>query len=318
MLTIVDNSTLVSVAQCDTQAVVKYHLGLGVTKAKAEDAPKLAGKAVHAGIAHYLRGGTVEEALRVIEVMYRPFADANVPQKDRRMQWSNVRNCALSWFNQFPMEALPFEPVVELIEVPFSVEIAPDFFLTGLFDGIVRDKLSGRYYVLETKTTGQRAEWWDAQWRLASQLSHYTFCAMRAKVVQIHLGQIEVAGVYLNKVDLQVIPSDPKKMCKGNNGHGVPFSECGLLHAQHMIKPYKRTESDLQHWWFTVSGLVKRWKLLRLSVSSVQDIGLVGQQGFFNGSCKFCDLADWCATGRANMFMLREEKWAPIQPSAIS
>jgi len=275
----VDNSTLVSVAQCDTQAVTKYHLNLVPAKAKLEDAPRLAGKAVHAGIAHYLRGGSVDEALRVIEVMYRPFADKEVPQKDRRMQWDNVRRCALSWFQQFPMDALPFIPIEALIEVPFSVEIAPDFFLTGLFDGIVQDRLSHRYYVLETKTTGQRAEWWDAQWRLASQLSHYTFCAMRAKIVQVLLGQVEIAGVYLNKVDLQTLPSDPKR-CKV---HGVPYSECGLFHAQHMIKLYKRTTADLEAWWFTVQRLVEHWRELRANVSDINGLHLVGQQGFFGG-----------------------------------
>ena len=311
MKLIMDNSALAALSKCTTQALVRYHLNLVTTKAKTEDAPRNAGKAIHAGIAHWLRGGTMEECLGVIEVIYKKFAQEYVSQKDKRMLWPNVEAVARSWFLRNPLESLPFEPL--FVELPFRVEVNPQLMLTGLIDCIGRDKGDGRLYVVEHKSTGQRADWWMGQWQIASQLSQYVYGANHDSTIQQALKGERLVGSYVNKIDAGVVPSDPVKKCKEHPGN--TFKECGFLHPSHEIRRYARTAAQLDDWLHSVIALSRHWDELRELVETINDVRAmqVRQEGLFNGSCTWCDLKDWCLTGRKNNHIFREEPWAPIQ-----
>ena len=318
VVTVLDNSALSTLAECSTRGVVRYHLHQVPTTVEAEAAPLKAGTAVHAAVAHHLRGGTMVECLRVAEVLYRKWAEATVPQKDRRMGWPNVQACLESWLETHPLETLPFAPVPELIEVPFAVRANNNLVLTGKLDAVGRDKSDGLYYIVETKTTGSNRDWWMDQWRLASQVSHYTWCAPHARPVVKVLGpEAKFGGTYINKIDMHLLPSDPHKKCKEHGG--VPYAECGKRHASHEIQRFRRSSQQLRDWERGVTVLVERWRQRTDPVQTLDDVRqYTPQEGFFTGACVFCELQDWCAKGRTATHAFKEDRWEPVQQQAIT
>jgi len=315
----VDNSTLSAVANCLTHAHLRYYLGYTVA---AERAPLLAGTAAHLAMAAWLRGSTKPEALTTFETAYRAWADENILADDTwnaRLAWPNLNAILDRWFDEHPVADFSFRVDPKLVEIGFAYPLTDDGSIVycGRIDAIVRDAESDHLYILETKTTGEISAPWLKTFRLDSQLSGYIWAA------QQHVGDTNVVGAYVNAIEFSKLPSSATK-CRGGRGiesHGVPYSECGPLHAKFMIPMVDRTPEEIALWRGDAIRLARIWRRLRRAYPTADLADLVPQPGKFHQSCKFCEFYDWCEVRRPLHLidsMLVQSPWSPYDRATVA
>ena len=295
----IDSSTLTAVATCDTQAVLRYVLGL--TMDDEDRAPLRAGSMAHAVLADYLKGASVAEIVEASAIIdYLAWATDAVPDNDR-LSGPNVLKVLSRWLQTHPISGLPFMVDPAMVEVGFAVPLAEDVIFVGRMDALVRDE-HGAYFVLEHKTTGQLNEMWRRRFRTSAQITGYVWAA------QEHL-QAPVAGCFVNGIEFGRLPTDTKK-CRT---HGVPYIECGPLHARFDMLIEHRAPHQLDAWKRDAIRLARKFQSLKLRIQSLGQIDDVGQYGQLNGACTLCQFADYCAVGRpASMgSVLTYNPWSP-------
>jgi hypothetical protein len=295
----IDNSTLTAVATCDTQAVLRYVLGLTI----AEDSgPLRAGHMAHAVLASYLQGASIAEIVETHEVMnYLAWATDALPEDDR-LATANVLKILSRWIETHPLSGLPFRVDPSLIEVGFAVPLADDVVFVGRMDGLVQDD-NGAWFVLEHKTTGRLDEQWRRRYRTSAQITGYVWAA------QQHLGQ-PVAGCFVNGIEFGRLPTDTKR-CRT---HGVPYPECSAQHARFDMLIEHRAPHQLETWKRNAIKLARKFKALKLQADSLADIADVTMFGQLNGACSLCQFADFCAVGRpitTGEAILTYQPWSP-------
>lgn len=297
---IVDNSILTSVATCPTAAALRYGLGLTV----AEDSgPLKAGHMAHAILAAHLSGKAIDDCLADPEVAdYVAWATGAITDGDR-LAGDNVLKVMRRWIETHPVAGLPFRPVPELVEVGFGVPLADDVLFVGRMDALAQDA-SGAWYVIEHKTTGRLDEMWRKRYRTSGQITGYVWAA------QQHL-RAPVAGCFVNGIEFGRLPTDVKK-CRT---HGVPYAECGTLHARFDMLIEHRAPHQLEAWREDAVRLARRFASLRAQVADLADVRAIPTYGQLTGACINCQFADFCAVGRpveVGRAMLRYEPWSPF------
>lgn len=189
------------------------------------------------------------------------------------------------------------------------IEFKHAYIFYGRLDGLVTAEHDNSLYVLDHKTTGRLTPWKAEEYRYDSQMSGYTWAAQQT------LGQT-VAGVYINAIELSVLPSDPVRICKNNKfNHGVPYAECGQLHMNSQFLVYTRSADQLDEWRKTALHLAKRYRDLRERFKGLEDLHRVRTQGTFHGACGFCNFKDFCSAGRPLQYvesMLVRSPWRPF------
>lgn len=308
---VVDNSTLASVARCDTEALVRYTLGY--TSAE-EHAALLAGTAVHRAFeAWFKTRGDADAGCAAFAASYRAWAEVNL-QPDHRLSWANTSLIVANWFATHPHAALPYGVHPSAVELAFDYELAPAIRLQGRLDAL--GQFEGEPCVIEHKSTGTLTPEWERQWRLDSQITGYMWAAQQL------LGR-PVKIMLVNAIEFAKVPQSTKKCPL----HAVPYSECGTLHAEAKLVVCTRTPEQIEAWRYTAIELAKRFDDLESVGDYVRAMGRDGvparlfdqmrtsMQGTFNGSCKRCALASWCVNGRdytelAANFLY--EPWSPM------
>jgi len=299
-----DNSILSSVAACSTQAILKYHHHLTLPTDRVE---LQAGRAIHAGLAVLFSGGTREAALKAFVSAYpQAWADSLVPADDR-YAFLNVYRILDHWITTHPLHQLPFDLLgSEFVEVGFAQELdeAGEFTLVGLLDALGRDRDVGACHVIDVKSTGRIAGQWEKKWRIASQISGYVWGAALE-------WQTPIVGAFIVAIEIAKLPTSDRK-CKE---HGVPYSECSLLHASSVILPVQRTPQQIETWKVNVLLLAKRWRRLLETYPTLDHLEFVPMEGMFHNECQWCAFMDFCTMGRpvhligANFV---EERWEPF------
>ncbi len=302
-LTIVDNSILTAVATCHTQAAIRYALGLTMPEDRAW---LRAGHTAHEILAEHLRGKPIEEVMAIPEIIsYLEWTQSSLPENDR-LTGENVNKIMRRWLETHPLSGLPFAVPEGLVEVGFGVPLSDDILFVGRMDALAQDA-SGAWYVVEHKTTGRLDETWRRRYRTSAQITGYVWAA------QQHLSA-PVAGCFVNGIEFGRLPTDTRK-CRT---HGVPYAECGPLHARFEMLIEHRAPHQLEAWKRDAITLARRFKDLKSRVVDLadikgQDISMYGQ---LNGGCNLCQFADYCAVGRpetTGRAMLVHEPWSPYE-----
>jgi len=88
------------------------------------------------------------------------------------------------YFEQWPLDSEVLVPVDNGIEYPFTIllpikhpETGSYLSYAGRFDAFTRHDNSGRYYVVDEKTTSRLGESWFMQWDMDSQMTGYIWAA---------------------------------------------------------------------------------------------------------------------------------------------
>lgn len=298
---VIDNSILSAVAACDTQAALRYALGLTMDEDRA---PLMAGTLAHALLAAHLKGQPLESWFGLNELLaYETFARDAVDLNDR-LSFENVMTIMRQWVATHPVASLPFRVDPALVEVGFAVPLDDNIVFVGRMDALVQDE-SGAWYVLEHKTTGRLDERWRRRYRTSAQITGYTWAA------QQHL-QAPVAGCFVNGIEFGRLPTDTKK-CRT---HGVPYPECSVLHARFDLLIEHRAPHQTAEWLQTARQLARRYADLVLRVSDLKSIADVRMRGQFNGACELCQFAPFCAVGRpvsVGETLMRFDPWSPYE-----
>ena len=300
----VDNSQLKAVARCSTEAMVRYVLHWTTAE---ERAALLAGTAFHKAMEAHFQGETSEVALKAFTDNYSEWGEANVATTDR-LHPTNLVRILNHWLETHAVRSLPFQVAHDLVEIGFSFPLTDegDIVFCGRIDAIAT--YEGGHYIVEHKSTGRiSADWLDA-FHLDSQLSGYIWAAGQ------HLGE-PVVGAFLNAVEFSKLPGSAGK-CKT---HGVPYSECGHLHANAQIAVVTRTEAQLVEWRKTATTLARRFAEMKAKWPTLAHLHKVRTQGTFNGSCRWCSFKELCKLGRSVEYIhanLIHDPWSPFDHAA--
>lgn len=279
----VDNSLLRAVARCSTEAVWRYHLGYTT---KDEYAALGVGSAAHAALDTFL--STEGDAGKALGMLKHEYDDLGLDQPEERFNWTNVRAVMDQWFRTHTIEQMPWSLDGASFEQDFAVEMTDELTFCGRLDGIVRNKVDGRWYVLEHKTTGRLTSFWTGQWQVASQLTGYMWAGSKLK-------DVPIVGAFVNAIEMGKLPSDPVRKCKD---HKTPYSECGQAHAKSEIIVTQRTPQQMTAWMANVVRLATRFKRLIERYPTIEQALAAPQEGTFHGACSFCSFKQFCMTGR--------------------
>ena len=292
--TLVDNSTLAALAQCTTRTAVQNVMGY---RSNEESAPLLCGKAVHAGIEVFLRGGSADESLLRFASLYQEWSDANLAPGNAR-EYTNVAKILGRWLEENPLHRLPYRVHPDKIEIYFAVPLDDDgeFMLTGLMDAVAETE-GGLLWPLDHKTTASFNQDFVRKFRNDSQISGYSYALS-------YLTGQPVTGGLINMIEIKKLPSDPKRKCPD---HKTKYAECGIYHAKYQFFSPDRTPQQIESWRHTAIALARRYKELFQAVQSYRKeteeeafefVQHLPTEGEFNGGCTFCGLFTWCSTGR--------------------
>lgn len=297
----VDNSTLKAVARCSTEAVVRYILGYTTAE---ERATLKAGTAFHLAMASHFQGGRVGDALQAFTDEYQAFADEHVPADDR-LAYANLVRVIEYWLESHPLHAMPFQVDPAMVEIGFAVPLIEDeqgtIAICGRLD--LLPTYQGAVYVGEHKSTGRIDKTWLDSFHLDSQISTYMWGAEQHT-------SLPMAGAFLNAVEFSRIPSSDRKCAT----HKVAYAECGQLHANSQLIVLTRTPEQIRQWRLSAIHLAKKFRELKQKYTSIEQITRVRQQGQFNNSCRWCELAPYCRLDRDPQYVANNLVYQPWQP----
>lgn len=305
----IDNSTLRAVAECSTEAVMRYIFDLNPVQ---ERAPLKMGSAAHEAMALFLKGASSLEAVVHYDKLYKEWADENVPPDDR-LTHENTSKVLKYWFETHPKHLLPYTVDPRLVEVGFALPLTKedDIIFTGRIDIIGEDKITKDWGVIDHKFPGRVNAQLARNTRMDSQPSGYLWAARQCT-------DKPVTSFYVNAVEMSKVPSDPTRKCKE---HKVPYEECGVTHAKfELLGPFTRSDEQLEEWRKTAIHLAKKFRDLATKYKTVADIHKVRMQGMFHRTCGFCGLYDWCSSGRQKALiggMFVNEPWNPLEHAGV-
>lgn len=205
------------------------------------------------------------------------------------------------WLEDHPIDSLPFSVDPRFTEIGFQVSLTDDIVYCGRIDALARMRNTQQWVVVDFKTTRTISAAWLKKWWMDTQISGYTYAA------QEHTG-MPVIGMILGVIELPE-PMTATRKCKD---HGVPYTECDLLHAKFQwIGPIWRTQEQLAAWRMTMIGIAKKYQGLhthaKLEKLNDRDplhaLNIVPMEGTFTAlqytnACTFCSLHQFCKDGR--------------------
>jgi len=327
---LVDNTLLAAEARCQTAATIRHIYERATLD---ESVTLVSGQAIHKAFETYFKGGSAANALWTFDTFYKPYweraskledvirllgGDAKVAS-DRR-SYDNVRLVLSHWFSEHPKVTMPFTTVVDTVEASFEVPLLPDegIWYTGTPDIGQVTLDDGSLWAVDHKSTGRMTAEWRRGFRTSGQVSGYLW-----GLQQVY--QRPYTGMFINAVELTKVPGSSRKC----SDHGVPYSECGLLHCQSDIFPVQRTAEELERWKRTAIMLARRYaeRLRAITMVNLNPPGVpitevlagVTQEGKVTGACAYCEHYDFCGSGQAQwLFDARYQKreWDPEKRDA--
>lgn len=287
------NSSLSTMATCETKAYLKYIAGLYDYEEDDEGGsnPMKAGKAVHQALEAYLQSkGSQDAALAALD-SYRDHADLLVQPNDR-LSYANVHDVVLRWMMLHPLDKLPFNVIQGYTEVELNVEdTALGKPYKFIIDWIVEDKVTGELGILDHKTTGRLTPGWRDKWALDAQLTSYVWGASQ-------LLKRPVTTAWVNAIELNLLPGSGRRC----NTHGMSYRECRLQHCNFaMLGPYPRTPQLIGDWGETARRFAERYAIMEVwhAVGGPDALITLKQEGMFTGACGFCPFRQFCMAGRS-------------------
>lgn len=318
----VDNTALSAVASCSTKALLRH--GFGYTT--VSEAPKLlAGRAGHAAGEHWLKGGTVDEALAIFWEQYGKWAEETLPRENAKgyinpLGWQSTSEILRYWLEENRPETLPLIIKPEMVEVGFQLPLTnetvrspkdgklhPKFISYGRLDAFGARRTDRSLWGQDFKFTTRVDDGYMDQFCIDSQISNYTWATRRT------LGT-NVRGLYIIAIQLFFSLPQSNRKC---TTHQVSYEDCRSLHVVSRIESFTRTEEQLEEWWKTAVHLARRYRDLCERFPRLEDIHRVRQQGMFHKECRWCHFKDWCESGRPTWAqgVLVHDPWQPFDPA---
>ena len=301
----IDNSTLVPVAGCTTQAALKA-LGFAGTDTSE---PLDIGSVVHDGLEAFFKGENHEAAFDRSWASY--FPEERIIDRDQ-YQYRNVYDIFTTYCDRHPIESLPFDVLEteKMVGMPLDESGIVWFWMKR--DLKVVEKSTGVIVPLDHKTTGWdvSAITWQKKWKMASQLSGYIWATQKETGTPCPFA-------YVNGVQINKLPDSNRKCYK----HQMKFSECRLEHTNFTLLTYMREQHQLEAWWATCMMLAFKYKKMRETYPDLESIMNAPCEGFFiNGVCDWCEFDRYCRMGKRPQFadaLLVHKKWAPWEDEGV-
>jgi hypothetical protein len=303
----VSPSLLADVLTCETKGWSRHVKGF---TSKGDAMKALAGSAAHAAIAEFLKpprddvrdlnpaGRARWMFHHVYDERYPTFAAEDL---DVAYTPANLGKIVDRWCEMHPPTELPWVKVLEVETAFISRTFTVGDTTVNLIvrpDALVEDAAEMVRFV-DTKTTGWRIS--DAEWRSELRLSLQV--GLYIDAVMQRYGERAWLGGWINAMEIATLPSDPKRICKGNKyNHGVPFAECGHEHAKSDF-----VVCDLQPELVATAvrdaerGAYRFVEMLRWGQVGADDVGIVNclnMHGRANRACRLCAANGWCEAGR--------------------
>lgn len=337
----VDNTTLGTVARCETAAALKGALGYTVL----EEAHALEiGTVTHEIMADYLaQRYNAELCLKKYELLWGPYSkfyaldnvpSPSMPNPHYRLSLTNTLPILREWFERRPLESFPFSINPNMVEIGFAVplidecvcghveaehkergcrfrptcgctEYRPAFVFWGRADAVVQAQHDLSLYVLDHKTTGRITSYWADQFLNDSQMSGYIWA------IQKTLGQ-HLAGIFINAIEFSVLPGSNRKC----NDHGTVYAECGPMHMKEQLLVFTRSPTQLDQWHRDAVRLARQYQAILDATESNEDVLKQPMRGTFHKSCTFCDFKRFCQAERPMELidsMLEYRPWVPFE-----
>ncbi len=302
----IDNSTLRTVAACDTEAVLRHVHDL---TSPEEIAVLKSGTDAHEALRHHFAGATITQAVYAFSRRYKSWSEENVPSDGylARLQHNNLARILETWFENHPLDALPFTVRPKMVEIPFQFPLDEhgDIIYTGAMDLVVKDQ-DVDFAPVDHKTTGRISADWVSNFRNDSQFSGYMWACSQ------HTGQSVQRG-YVNAIEFSQLPTSDRKCTK----HDLKFSECSNQHVMSRIILITRTPGQILQWKRNALKLAKRFAMWKDRYGD--DLSLItktSQAGSFYGHCRFCTFSEFCANGqpvKRLKSMYVKSKWNPLE-----
>ena len=307
-----DNSRVQAINSCQTQTVVEFIHGYQSQKLPH---PMVGGKHGHVAMQVYIEsGGDGVSAMSVFEALHKPYsAEHRLQEDEKHVQWSyeNMRDVLEYYFQHYTLDRFPFTYVPGSCEDPVVATLAADVEGWAKLDALAREKELGGLYPVDHKFRGSRVtHWWLQKFKRGSQPTTYIWAAAKKT------GEV-VPGMYINIIDVGKLPEikytkagAPYK-CKT---HSCPVTECRALHSQHQLKLVSRTPSMIKEWERLALRSAYLYAEWERDFESIEQVQGAQTEGVANGSCNFCQFADWCNMGREPGMvesMLVHSPWEP-------
>jgi hypothetical protein len=320
-----DNSLMGDMV-CDTRVALRHIHGRNSLE---EAAAAKAGQAAHASLAVYLQTRSRDGALVKFAYEYAAWSQETTPDPltgdpvprvadDDRLSFKNLVRVLEEWYSREPLRQYRWE--ILDIEKGFELPIddTGELIFTGRLDVIVRDLDTGGLWVVDHKTRSSITDWWKDKFVMDSQMSGYAWAASK-------LYGEPVTGVYINALEFRKLPSGPKKCNREPFKHGLPYDECGGMHAKFDCFAVMRTPMQLRAWHQNAVRRITRYRNLKLKFDSREKLrvgiltGDLEMQGTFTGACDLCAFRKWCWQGRATNqidVMTVLDRWDPVKEAA--
>jgi PD-(D/E)XK nuclease superfamily len=292
----VSNSGLGTVAHCYLKAFLRYGCRVIMPERAA---PLLVGQIGHETLAMHFAGKDQAACQAHFAARYDELEIEQLCANEPHLALSNISLILSEYLRLHQLDRLPFVVDPEHIETRFELPLdtvaegdAPRFIFNGIIDLLVQDKVSEIVYITDHKFRGGKiTDWWLKKFKLDSQIDGYLFAARR-----VLRNSAAVSGFYVNAIELGLLPGSQKDAkCKK---HGVMYSECRRFHSNFQLFSVNRTEQSIIEWRKVALFWANRMaELLTTYGEDKAAIPYIRQTGRFNGSCTFCDYAEFCAAG---------------------
>lgn len=282
MRVLIDHS-IANDMQCDTRSYLRHVQNLRVNKAYDEEpGAREAGSLFHEAFAAYFQYIPCDFG----ELYAAYFLHGT---QEERLGLGNLARIYEYSLENIERLLQGFTLIGESVERVFVYQFAPEIYLTGTIDALVKDA-QGSIWVLEHKTTGSMDMRWCDQWYTSAQGMIYKWGAE-----QLFPG-VEVKGMLVHGLELRVLPPYDGNMEKKCSSHKVKYKECQGLHIkQQLIGPIRYTQAQEKMWQDQIYLKALHLQNLRnLPVGVLQQQGIFAQSGNKGNLCRVCEYKDFC------------------------
>ena len=306
----VDNSSMEAYAKCPVYYAMNriHHF-----KPKEPVYYFVAGHAFHKFWELFFKGKTEQEMFAGFERELEPFKFIADPPPSHSPE--NLRKLAKVWLDIHRNVQWPWTPVY--VEVGFKINnFIEGVDLVGRLDYLGQNKTDGAWVVKDWKTTGKLDIEWERKWRSSSQLCCYLWATQQ-------IFKVPVWEVYVMGLEIKKIP-DSDRICrggKGQEGHGVPFSQCGHKHVKFKNLDQKLIAGKLHTWKRDASQICREIVFVNREKNNLEDIKDLHMKGMFNNGCYRCDYREWCHiyNRRADVVdtLFKREEYDPLKDAEV-
>ena len=294
----VSSSSLSTTSRCTLMAALRYaHRVLGGDKSAA----LVLGDLGHQILYHHFSGASYEHCMAEFYTLWESLniesaVQASSPDDRDRCQRENVRIILVQYLQTRTLQQFPYLVPTGCLEWRRVVPLDPagEFLLEVVLDAIIQDRTSGALYIMDHKFTRKLSEWWINKWKLEAQISAYITAAKKLP----ELAQFNIAGFFINGIELSLLPGFRSSGSRKCMRHKVAYDECRHLHCNYQLVGTHREPWALQAWYNTAMQQAQKLRWIVQNYSTVDAIPYIAMEGTMNGSCMFCDYAEFCAAGR--------------------